>query len=111
MVRYLGSWVSQLDATQQQAFKQQLGGASSIVSGGVAADSLSTGSSSDFVFGKEDNDTLQGNQGNDYLDGGAGMIAYSVAMVPIFCLAEVGMIFFMVTPVMTSSTVVAEMIS
>ncbi|WP_415755590.1 calcium-binding protein [Pseudomonas leptonychotis] len=68
----LGGWVSQLDAGQQQAFKQQLGGASSIVSGGVAADSLATGSGSDFVFGKEGNDTLQGNQGNDYLDGGAG---------------------------------------
>lgn len=68
----LGTWVSQLDAAQQQAFKQQLGGASSIVQGGVAADSLSTGSGSDFVFGKEGNDTLRGNQGNDYLDGGVG---------------------------------------
>lgn len=68
----LGTWVSQLDAAQQQAFKQQLGGASSTVSGGVAADSLSTGSGSDFVFGKEGNDILQGNLGNDYLDGGAG---------------------------------------
>ncbi|WP_160016445.1 calcium-binding protein [Pseudomonas sp. 8BK] len=68
----LGTWVSQLDAAQQQAFKQQLGGASIIVSGGVAADSLSAGSGSDFVFGKDGNDTLQGNQGNDYLDGGVG---------------------------------------
>ncbi|WP_439888761.1 calcium-binding protein [Pseudomonas sp. MBLB4123] len=68
----LGTWVSQLDAAQQQAFKQQLGGASSIVQGGAIADSLSTGSGSDFVFGKEGNDTLQGNLGNDYLDGGAG---------------------------------------
>ncbi|TIH08376.1 calcium-binding protein [Pseudomonas leptonychotis] len=68
----LGTWVSQLNAAQQQAFKQQLGDVSSIVSGGVTADSLSTGSASDFVFGKEGNDTLQGNQGNDYLDGGVG---------------------------------------
>jgi hypothetical protein len=68
----LGTWVSQLDAAQQQAFKQQLGGASSIVQGGAIADSLSTGSASDFVFGKEGNDTLQGNLGNDYLDGGVG---------------------------------------
>ncbi|WP_417662826.1 calcium-binding protein [Pseudomonas sp.] len=68
----LGSWVSQLDASEQQTFKQQLGGGSSIVSGGITADTLSTGSSSDFVFGKEGNDNLQSNKGSDYLDGGAG---------------------------------------
>ncbi|CAH0244973.1 Bifunctional hemolysin/adenylate cyclase [Pseudomonas sp. Bi70] len=68
----LGTWVSQLDAVQQQTFKQQLGGASSIVQGAAISDSLSTASGSDFVFGKEGNDTVQGNQGNDYLDGGVG---------------------------------------
>jgi hypothetical protein len=68
----LGAWVSQLNTVQQSAFKHQLGGLSSIVTGGIIADSLSAGSGSDFVFGKEGNDTLQGNLGNDYLDGGVG---------------------------------------
>ncbi|MDN4146078.1 calcium-binding protein [Pseudomonas tohonis] len=67
-----GDWVRQLDASQVEALKAQLGAASNVVFDTIANSSLVGSSGSDFLFGEAGNDTLTGNDGADFLDGGDG---------------------------------------
>jgi Ca2+-binding RTX toxin-like protein len=71
-VAIAGEWVRQLNASQVEELKKQLGASSSVIVDSSANGSLVGGARTDFLFGEAGNDSLTGNDGADFLDGGAG---------------------------------------